>query len=121
MVAPAEAVLRFLEGQVSRHRGAAAQFTRGALTFAVSSDDDGLTDYWTLYLTPRGASLEHGAAPLEYTAPLATLYASPTALAAVTRGEEAADLSADGDRTVLRAVAACLGDSMDLIGARAWR
>ena len=115
---PPELILRFLRDQIAGHRDRAPKLREGALTFAVVRRD-GLTDYWTIFIRRDDVALENGAAPIQYKGPLAVVYADEGALSDLTRGGDLTGIDADGDAALLKAVAPCFGEPIDLLSLRA--
>ncbi len=113
--------LEWVRAEVAANRAKAPKLREAAVSFGVLDDDDGLTRWWTLYLEPSEVRLEPAPAPLEYEAPLAIVYATASELRALTRGEDAPGLEAEGDLEVLTALGPCFDRGTSVIGVRAGR
>ena len=83
-----EGVLEFLRAQISAHRAIQPRLQTGALMFAVTSEHDGFTDWWTLYIRPSEVWVTSGPAPSQYLGPTTTVYASTKNLASITEGAD---------------------------------
>lgn len=114
---PAELVLGLLRGAIAAGRARAPKLTEGALTFAVERTS-GLTDYFTLFITPGEVELSDGAAPLEWEGRLVTVFAHEDALSQLTDGGDLAGAAVHGDAQLLADIAPCLDRGVDWLGVR---
>jgi len=115
---PPELVVGFLREQIAKHRDRSPKLTDGAVTFAVTAKN-GLTDYFTLFIIASDVALEQGVAPIDYEGPVVTLFGSAAAIAGITRATTADGIDVLGDRTLLKAVARCLGKGASMFAVRA--
>ena len=114
---PVAVSLGFVREQIEKNRGLLPKALRGALTFGVVGSD-GLTRWWSLYVTPDGVSVDKGAVPLQWDGQLVTLYTSEAQLSAMTRGEIANDIDVEGDTELLALVARCFDGPTNVHGLR---
>ena len=61
----------------------------------------------------------HGAAPIDYEGPVVTLFGSANAIAGITKATTTEGIDVLGDRTLLKAVARCLGKGASMFAVRA--
>ncbi len=114
---PAELVLDLLRSAIAAGRARAPKLTEGALTFAVERTS-GLTDYFTLTITPGEVELVSGAVPLEWEGRWATVFAHEDAIAELTEGGTLSSAAVHGDQQLLADIAPCLDRGVDWLGVR---
>ena len=114
---PIEVALGFLREQIEQHRGAAPSGLRGALTFGVNGSD-GLTSWWSIYITREDVRLEKGAVPIEWDGKLVTLYTNEKEIDAITHGRIAKHVEVEGDTDLLETLSSCFEGPMSVYGVR---
>ena len=103
---PVAVTLGFVREQIEKNRLRLPADLQGALTFGVVGDD-GLTRWWSLYVTPKSVTVEKGAVPLEWEGKLVTLYTNEDQLSAITRGDLVKGVDVEGDTELLKILARC--------------
>lgn len=111
-IIPAAVVMEFLRSRIEQNRGAVRADLDAALTFGVVRADDGLTDWWSIYVAGPRVTVENDAVPIEYGGRLVTLYADEAALSDITRGGRARGVEVEGDADLLSEVSKCFGDGL---------
>jgi len=115
---PTEVSLELVRSEIAKNRGL-AKVRSGALCFGILRSADGLTDWWTIFLVPGGATLERGVAPIDFEGSVVVLYADESAIAEITRGGPATGVEIEGDTDLLAAIAPCFAAGNSLLDLRA--
>ena len=117
---PVELALGLLRSAVAAGRAHVPKLRESAVTFAVERTT-GLTDYFTLFITEGEVELTQGAAPIEWTGPLVTVFAHEDAVSRLMDGEALTGADVYGDAQVLSELAPCLARGHDLFTVRLFK
>lgn len=117
---PVELALGLLRSAVAAGRAHVPRLRESAVTFAVERAS-GLTDYFTLFVTEGEVQLVPGAAPIEWTGRLVTVFAHEDAVSRLMDGEPLAGADVYGDAQVLTELAPCLERGHDLYSVRLFK
>jgi len=114
---PAELALDFVRGAIVAGRARSPKLESGALTFAVERAT-GLTDYFTLFITPDEVTLKPSAAPYTWAGPLVTVFLREDALSSLLHGGGLEGADVMGDTQLLGNVALALSGGYDPLTIR---
>jgi hypothetical protein len=110
--------LEFLRNQIARNRGLLRGITDAALSFGVTAQSDGLTEWHTIYIGQEEVRLESGAVPVTFSSPMAVIFTTDEALSEISSGRPHQDISAEGDKDLLSKIARCFSAPQSWLDVR---